>query len=73
MQIKLTFVIKSVLVKICSKSPCKCINTGSFSLEWKKVNVVPVYKKFDKCFRNYRSVPLLPICLNIIERLLKTS
>ena len=60
MQIKLTIMIKSV---------CKYINTGSLSLEWKKVNVVPVYKKVGKCFKDHRPVSLLPICLNIFERL----
>ena len=52
MQIKLTLMIKSV---------CKCSNAGSFSLKWKKVNVVPVYKKVDKCFKTYRPVSMLPI------------
>ena len=40
-------------IKICRKSICKplqlifsqCIDTGSFPLEWKKANVVPVHKK----------------------------
>ena len=64
MQIKLAVVIRSV---------CKYINTGSLSFEWKKVNVVPKYKKVDKCFKNYRPVSLLPIYLKISEGLLKTS
>ena len=41
------------MIKICGKSICKplqlvfsqCIDTDSFPLEWKKVNVVPVHKE----------------------------
>ena len=67
------------MIKICGKSICKplqfilsqCIDTGSFPLEWKKANVVPVYKKGDKqCLKNYRPVSLLPICGKISERLI---
>ena len=48
--------------KICGKSICKplqfifnqCIDTGSFPLEWKIGNVVPIHKKGDKqCLKNY--------------------
>ena len=65
--------------KNCGKSICKplqlifsqYIDTGSFPLEWKKANVVPVYKKGDKqCLKNYRPVSLLPICGKIFERLI---
>ena len=50
------------MIKIYDKSICKplqlifsqCIDAGSFSLEWKKANVVPVHKKGDKqCLKNY--------------------
>ena len=66
------------MIKICGKSICKplqlifsqCIDTGSFPLEWKKANAVPVHKKGDKIFlNNYQPVPLLPICGKIFERL----
>ena len=44
---------------------------GSFLTEWKKANVVPVYKKGDKqIFKNYRPILLLPIAGKIFERLL---
>ena len=65
--------------KNCGKSICKplqlifsqYIDTGSFPLEWKKANVVPVHKKGDKkCLKNYRPVSLLPICGKIFERLI---
>ena len=40
-------------------------------MEWKKTNVVPIYKKnYKQCIKNYRPVPLLPICNKIFERLL---
>ena len=67
------------MIKICGKSVCKflqlifsqCIDTGSFPLEWKKANVVPVHKKSDKqCLKNYQPISLLPICRKILERLI---
>ena len=66
------------MIKTCRKSTCKplelifsqSIGTGSFLLEWKKANVVPVYKKGDKQYlKNYRPVSLIRICEKIIERL----
>ena len=42
-----------------------------FPLEWKKANLVPVYKKDDKqCLKNYRPVSLLPICDKSFEKLI---
>ena len=42
-----------------------------FPLEWKKANLVPVYKKYDKqCLENYRPVSLLPICDKSFEKLI---
>ena len=67
------------MLKICGKTICKplecicreCLNTGLFPLEWKKTNLVPVYKKGDKqCLKNYRPVSLLPICGKIFEKLI---
>ena len=48
-----------------------CLNHGIFLAEWKKANVVPVYKKGDhQCLKNYRSVSLLPMFSKIFERLI---
>ena len=67
------------MLKICGKTifkPLECIvceglNTGLFPLEWKKANLVPVYKKGDKqCLENYCPVSLLPICGKIFEKLI---
>ena len=67
------------MIKICGKSICKllqltfnqCIDIGSFPLEWKKANIVPIHKKGDKqCFKNYRPVSLLLIGVKIFETLI---
>ena len=48
-----------------------CLNTGKFSSEWKKGNVVLVYKKDDKWnLKNYHLVSLLPTCCKIFECLI---
>ena len=51
---------------------CKsCLEIGYFLSEWKKDNVVPVFKKGNKqLLKNYRPVSLLPIIGKIFERLL---
>ena len=67
------------MLKICGVSICKpleitfrsCLNHGKFPEEWKKANVVPVFKKGDKqCVKNYHPVSLLPICSKIFERII---
>ena len=48
--------ISICMLKVCGKTICKplecifreCLNTSFFPLEWKKTNLVPVYKKGDK-------------------------
>ena len=59
------------MIKICSTSICKSlrlivnhwIDNGIYPCEWKKTNVVPIYKKGDKqTLKNCRPVSLLPIC-----------
>ena len=65
------------MIKICDTSiwrPLKlifqsCLESGKFPNEWKKANVVPVYKKGDKqVLKNYCRYSLLPIAGNIFER-----
>ena len=48
-----------------------CLETGVFSILWKKANVVPIHKKKSKqLVKNHRSVSLLPICGKIFEFLI---
>ena len=47
------------------------LRTGTFPLEWKKGNIVPIFKKGDKqIYKNYRPVSLLPIFRKILEKLI---
>ena len=49
----------------------QCIETGFFSSEWKKANIVPIHKRGDKqTLENDRPVSLLPICGKILGRLM---
>ena len=70
--------ISNRMIKICGKSICiplrknfeESLRTGTFPLEWKKGNVVPIFNKGDKqIYKNYRPVSLLPIFGKILERL----
>ena len=67
------------MVKLCDASLCKplelifksCLESGKFPPEWKKINVVPAYKKGDKqILENYCPISLLPITGKIFERIL---
>ena len=67
------------MIKICGKSICiplckifeECLRTGTFPLEWKRSNVVPIFKKGDKqIYKNYGPTSLLPIFGKILERLI---
>ena len=69
----------SAMIKICDTSiwrPLKlifqsCLESGKFSIEWKKTNVVPVHKKGDKqILKHYRPISLLPIFGKTFKRLL---
>ena len=45
--------------------------TGVFPSEWKKTNIVPIHKKWDKeTLENHHPVSSLPICGKILERLM---
>ena len=76
--IKISENLKFRMLKICGKTTCKplerifreCLNTGLFPLEWKKDNLVAVYRKGDKQCKNYGPVSLLPVCVNMFDRLI---
>ena len=60
------------MLKICNKSISKplsllfnnCLNQGTFPSLWKKVNIIPVFKKNDKTIiSNYR-----PLITNFWKR-----
>ena len=70
------------MLKIFDESICKplsiifqsCLENGKFPSEWKKTNVVPVFKKNNKQeLKNYRPISLLPVSGKIFERLLYNS
>ena len=50
-----------------------CLQNGEFPSEWKKANVVPVFKEKKKQVKNYDSISLLPVSSKIFERLLYDS
>ena len=51
-----------------------CIDTDVYLDTWKKSNIVPVHKKGDKqIVNNYRPVSFLPICSNILEKIIFDS
>ena len=65
------------MVRICGKSLVKplcnifnlSLHSGIFPSQWKKGNVVPVYKKGDKSIaKNYRPVSLLPVFSKLFEK-----
>ena len=55
------------LLKLIFKST---MNEGLFPGDWKKSNVVPIYKKESKnLIKNYRPISFLPIFSKVFERL----
>ena len=67
------------MVKLCDSSICmslelifeSCLESGKFTFEWKKANVVPAHKKGDKkILKNCRPTSLLAIARKIFERIL---
>jgi exonuclease III len=57
--------LKAPITKLFNSS----LNTGKIPKDWKKANVVPIYKKGNKLeVSNYRPVSLLPIISKILER-----
>ena len=49
------------------------LETGVFTIHWKKANVLLIHKKERKqLVKNYRPFSLLPICSKLFERLIHT-
>lgn len=72
--------ISGHLLKNCAQSICHPLSilfnisfrTGSFPVEWKMANIVPIYKKGDKnCIENYRPISLTSIISKIFEKCLR--
>ena len=66
------------MLNICDKCICKplgiiirsCLQNGMFSSEWRKANVVPVFKKNDKQVeKKSRIISLVSVPRKIFERL----
>ena len=72
--------ISICMVKICGDSILKpleltfksCIESDTFPIEWREVNVVPVQKKNKnkQLIENYRAISLLLVCGKVLERLI---
>ena len=67
------------MIKVCAISICKtleiifqnCLRSDKFPSEWKKANVIPIFKRGDKqCIKNYHPVFLFLVCGKVFERLL---
>ena len=74
-------IVSTLMLKICDESICKplgiifsaCLQNVKFLLEWKKANVVPVFKNNKKKVKNYCPISLLPVSRKIFEKLLCDS
>ena len=68
------------MFKICGDSILKslelivksCTESGKFTIEWKKANVVPVHKKLKnkQLIEIYCPISLLPVCGKILGRII---
>ena len=67
------------MIKICKSSVSKpmeilfrnCLESECFPKEWKKADIIPVYKENDKqLIKNHRTVSLLPICSKFFEKVI---
>ena len=71
--------IHGIILKTCSNSLARPLsilfkliyNTGILPIEWKRANVVPVYKKGEKGnVENYRPISLTCISAKVMERIM---
>jgi hypothetical protein len=69
--------LSPVIYKNCANTLCSSltllynlsIQTGTIPLDWKKADIIPIYKKGDKSnISNYRPISLLPVAGKILER-----
>ena len=57
------------MIKMCDES--YSLNSCIYPSTWKKANVIPIHKKYDKQFvNNYHPVSLLPVFGTIFEKLI---
>ena len=70
------------MLKLCALSILKplyilfnnSVINECFPNEWKKANIISVHKNGDKqIIKNYRPVPLLPICSKMFENMIFDS
>ena len=71
--------IRIRMLKLRRTSTCKplkiifnqCLQTGRFPNDWRKGNVIPVFKKGDKqILKNCRLISLVRVCGKILEKLI---
>ena len=69
--IRMIILCKESIAKPLCKLFKNCFETSTFPAEWKKGNIIPVFKKGDKqSVSNYRPISLLPIFSKIFERII---
>jgi hypothetical protein len=57
------------IVKVLTKIFNKSLQLSKFPAIWKRANVLPIYKKAEKCITtNYRPVSLLSILAKVFEK-----
>ena len=69
------------MIKLCGKAVCAqlaiifndCLKTD-IPADWKKGNIIPIYKKGDKNkVNNYTAISLLPVFGKIFEKILNDN